>query len=416
MTTRRAVFDIFDPAFRADPYPVYTAMRAHDPVYRGRPPTPGDHDAPWYYLFRYKDVAAVLKDPRFGRAIAPALDEPPPPVPAAEREPFWDMYARWTLALEPPEHTRQRALLNHAFTARVVEALRPTIAARAASLLEETLAQGGGDLVADYAFPLTLSVIAALIGIPPHDLDQVKEWSLTIAAVLDYKRTWDVMAAGNRMTRDFTAYLRGIVATRRARPGDDLITRLLAATDGAEQLAEDELIALCVMLLFAGHETTVNLISAGALLLLENPGQLALFRARPELTDAAVDEFLRLHSPIQATTRIAYADVELGGQLIRRGESVTLLLGSANRDPAVFTDPDRLDIARRPNRHLAFGRGIHYCLGAPLAVTQGGIALRLLFERANWQVEGDAVWGETFGFRGLQSLTVTRSTGERAPR
>ena len=412
MSTRQAAFDIFDPAFRADPYPVYAAMRAYDPVHRGRPPTPGNHDTPWWYLFRYADVAAVLKDPRFGRAIAPALDEPPPPVPPDEREPFWDMYAQWTLALEPPEHTRQRALLNHAFTARVVEALRPTIAARAAALLDAFTARGSGDVVADYAFPLTLSVIAALIGIPAHDLDQVKEWSLTIAAVLDYKRSWDVMAACNDMTRDFTAYLREIVAARRARPDDDLITRLLTATDGAERLGEDELIALCVMLLFAGHETTVNLISAGALLLLENPDQLTLFRARPNLTDAAVDEFLRLHSPIQATTRIAYADVTIGDQPIRRGESVTLLLGAANRDPAVFADPDRLDIARRPNRHLAFGRGIHYCLGAPLAVAQGGIALRLLFEQANWQLGDDAVWGETFGFRGLQSLLVARSARE----
>jgi cytochrome P450 len=406
MIAHQATFDIFDPAFRADPYPTYAHMRAHDPVHRGRPPTPGDHDGPWWYLFRYDDVAAVLKDPRFGRAIAPALDEPPPPVPPAEREPFWDMYAQWTLALEPPAHTRQRALLGHAFTGRVVEALRPAIAARAAALLDDFVTRGGGDVVADYAFPLTLSVIAALIGIPEQDLDRVKEWSLTIAAVLDYKRTWDVMAAGNRMTHEFTAYLQHIVASRRARPGDDLITRLLAAADGVERLDEDELMALCVMLLFAGHETTVNLISAGALLLLEHPDQLALFRARPDLTDAAVDEFLRLHSPIQATTRIAYADVTVGGRLIRRGEPVTLLLGAANRDPAAFADPDRLDIARRPNRHLAFGRGIHYCLGAPLAVAQGGLALRLLFERTKWHLSEEAIWGETFGFRGLQALIL----------
>lgn len=408
MMTPQATFDIFDPAFRADPYPVYAAMRARDPVHRGRPPTPGEHEVPWWYLFRYDDVAAVLKDPRFGRTIAPALDEPPPPVPPAEREPFWDMYARWTLALEPPEHTRQRALLNHAFTARVVVALRPTIAAHAATLLDELAPRGSFDVVADYAFPLTLSVIAALIGIPARDLDRVKAWSLTIAAVLDYKRTWDVMAAGNRMTRDFTAYLGAIVAARRARPENDLITHLLRSTDGDNSLDEEELIALCVMLLFAGHETTVNLISAAALLLLENPDQLALFRARPELTDAAVDEFLRLHSPIQATTRIAYADATLGGRLIRRGEAITLLLGAANRDPTVFADPDRLDIARRPNRHLAFGRGIHYCLGAPLAIAQGGIALRSLFGRAEWLIAARPLWSETFGFRGLQSLRIVR--------
>jgi cytochrome P450 len=403
-------FDVFDPAFRANPYPVYARYRALDPVHRGRPPTPGEHTDGWWYLFRYADVAAVLKDPRFGRAIAPALDEPLPPVPAAEREPFWDMYARWTLALEPPEHTRQRALLNRAFTARVVEALRPTIAARAAVLLAALNARDRFDVVGDFAFPLTLSVIAELIGIPQDDLDRIKEWSLTIAAVLDYKRSWDVMAEGNRMTREFTAYLAEIVAARRARPRDDLISRLLASTEEEKPLDEEELIALCVMLLFAGHETTVNLISAGAQLLLEHPEQLALFRARPDLADSAIDEFLRLHSPIQATTRIAYADVALGDKCIRRGESVTLLLGSANRDPTVFTDPNQLDIARRPNRHLAFGRGIHYCLGAPLAVAQGGIALRLLFEYCpDWRIAAAPAWSETFGFRGMSVLELVRA-------
>lgn len=254
-------FDVFDPTFRADPYPVYARFRAIAPVYRGRPPTPGDHDTGWWYLFRYADVAAVLKDSRFGRAIGPALDELPPPVPPAECEPFWDMYAHWTLALEPPEHTRQRTLLNRAFTARVVDTLRPGIAARAADLLDGLAPRGRFDVVADYAFPLTLSVIAELIGIPPRDLERVKEWSLTIAAVLDYKPTWDVMAAGNRMAREFGVYLAEIAAARRARPADDLISRLQAA-GGEESLSQEEVIALCVMLLFAGHETTVNLIAA----------------------------------------------------------------------------------------------------------------------------------------------------------
>lgn len=400
-------FDVFDPAFRADPYPVYAWFRDHDPVHRGRPPTPGDHETNWWYMFRYDDVAAVLKDARFGRAIAPALDQSPPPVPPEEREPFWDMYAHWTLALEPPDHTRQRTFLNRAFTARVVEALRPSIAVRAAALLDNLAPRGRFDVVADYAFPLTLSVITELIGIPQRDLKRVKEWSLTIAAVLDYKRTWDVMAEGNRMTREFTTYLAQIVAARRQRPRDDLITRLLAATIAEDGLSEEELISLCVMLLFAGHETTVNLISVGAYLLMEEPEQLARFRQQPDLTDAAMDEFLRLHSPIQATTRIAYADVAIGGRLIRRGESVTLLLGSANRDPRAFAAPDQIDIARRPNRHLAFGRGTHFCLGAPLAVAQSGIALQLLFERcADWRPFAPPAWSETFGFRGLQALPI----------
>jgi cytochrome P450 len=402
------VFNIFDPGFRADPYPIYARFRAHEPVHLGRPPTPGDHDTRWWYLFDYETIARILKDHRFGRSFAPALDEAPPPIPPEEREPFWDMYAQWTLALEPPEHTRQRTLLNHAFTARVVQALRPRIRARAGSLLHELTQSGQFDVVADYAFPLTLAVICELIGIPPGDRDRIKEWSLIIAAVLDYKRTWDIMTAGNRMAQDFSAYLAAIIHNRRNSPQEDLISRLLSGTGDGQQIDETELIALCVMLLFAGHETTVNLISAGTFLLLSHPDQLALFRARSDLAEIAVDEFLRLHSPIQATSRIAYADVEIGGRLIRRGESVTLLLGSANRDPAVFTDPDRLDITRRPNRHLAFGRGIHYCLGAPLAVAQGGIALRALLNRKPGLrlVATEPAWSETFGFRGLQELNV----------
>lgn len=399
-------FDIFDPAFRADPYPVYGRFREGDPVYRGRPPTPG-LDGGWWYLFRYDEVAAVLKDPRFGRAIAPMLDEPPPPVPPEEREPFWVMYARWTLALEPPDHTRQRALLNQAFTVRVVEALRPRIEALATELLDDLSGRKAFDVVADYAFPLTLATICELLGIRREDHGRIKDWSLIIAAVLDYKRTWDVMAEGNRMALEFSAYLRGIAAERRATPRTDLITRLLAAAGAEDRLSEDEVISLCAMLLFAGHETTVNLISAGTLLLLEHPDAATRLRTEPELMETAVEEFLRLHSPIQATSRYAYADAELGGKIIRRGDSLTLLLGSANRDPAVFPDPDRLDIGRRPNRQLAFGRGIHFCLGAPLAVAQGGLALNALLARfPALRQSASPSWSGTFGFRGLKELRV----------
>jgi cytochrome P450 len=402
------MFDIFDPAFRADPYPVYAHYRATEPVHAGRPPTPGPHDAPWWYLFRYDDITTVLRDPRFGRAIAPALDEIPPPVPPEEREPFWDMYSQWTLALEPPEHTRQRALLNHAFTARVVDGLRPAIAGHIIELLNGLDGRAAFDVVSDLAFPLTLGVITDLLGVPQADAGRVKRWSLTIAAVLDYKRTWDIMAAGNRMTAEFTTYLGAIAADRRRRPRPDLITRLIQAEAADDQLSETEVISLCAMLLFAGHETTVNLISAGTLLLLEHPDQRSRLDAEPGLIDSAVNEILRLHSPIQATSRIAYADVTLRGRTIRRGESVTLLLGSANRDPVAFTRPDQFDITRRPNRHLAFGRGSHFCLGAPLAVAQGGSALRIMLDRFPELrlTPGGARWSETFGFRGLERLAV----------
>jgi cytochrome P450 len=403
-----ASFDVFSPAFRADPYPVYAHYRSYNPIHYGRPPTPGEYTTGWWYAFRYADVAAILKDPRFGRDVGRALDGPLPPVPPEECEPFWDMYRQWTLALEPPEHTRQRALLAHAFTIRFVENLRPVIADIVDYLLESLSQRPQFDLVADFAFPLTLTIINRLLGIPTADNDRIKEWSLTIAAVLDYKRTWDIMAQGNQMAVDFAAYLRQIVEARRQQPQDDLISRLLAAGIQNEGLTEEELISLCVMLLFAGHETTVNLIATGTYLLLTHPDQLALLRNQPELIETALDEFLRLHSPIQATTRTAYANVEIGGKTIRRAESVTLLLGSANRDPAAFPDPDRLDITRRPNRHLAFGRGIHYCLGAPLAVVQAAIALNTLIQRFSTirLLDGTPHWSDTFGFRGLRELWI----------
>lgn len=404
------MFDVFDPAFRADPYPIYARFRACDPVHYGRPPTPGNHNTGWWYIFRYADVAAILKDPRFGRDVGRSLDNSFPPVPPEEREPFWEMFQQWTLTLEPPEHTRQRALLNQSFSARIVDGLRPTIADHVEQLLEQLAQRPQVDIVADFAFPLTLTVINRLIGIPISDNERIKEWSLTIAAVLDYKRTWEVMGRGNRMTLEFRQYLREIVAARRVNPQDDLISSLLAMQTAADpHLSEEELISLCVMLLFAGHETTVNLIVAGVFLLLTHPGQLALLRQRPELIDRALNEFLRLHSPIQTTARAAYADVEIRGKTIRRGESLTLLLGSANRDAAVFPNPDQLDITRRPNRHLAFGRGIHYCLGAPLAIAQAGIAILGLIGRfPDLRLVSDVpVWTNTFGFRGLRELLVS---------
>jgi cytochrome P450 len=401
-------FDVFSAAFRVDPYPTYAYFRLHDPLHYGRPPTPGEHQSGWWYAFAYTDVAAILKDPRFGRDVGRAIDGPLPPIPSAEREPFWEMFQRWTLTLEPPQHTRQRGLLNQAFTARVVEALRPSINTMVNSLLDELAQRPQIDVVADFAFPLTLTVINQLIGIPPADNERIKQWSLTIAAVLDYKSTWEIMARGNKMTLDFQHYLRKIVAARRGEPRNDLISRLLRVETAGAPLVEEELIALCVMLLFAGHETTVNLIAAGMYLLLTHPEQLALLHQQPQLMDSALNEVLRLHSPIQATSRTAYADVELGEKVIRRGEAITLLLGSANRDAAVFSDPEQMDIGRRPNRHLAFGRGIHYCLGATLAVAQAGIALSGLISRFPHLrlVSETPRWSETFGFRGLQELAV----------
>jgi pimeloyl-[acyl-carrier protein] synthase len=398
--TQPFAFNPFSPEFVADPYPFYQKLREIDPVHF-MPAANG------YFLTRYADVAAVLKDNRFGREL--------PANPAAHQElpeqlrPLFAMFGNWMLFRDPPNHTRLRGLVNKAFTPRVVDGLRPHIQEIADELLDEMAADGGPqDLIARYAFPLPVIVIAQMLGVPATDRTLFKDWSSVLARAIDANPSPEELAQGAHVAQQVADYLRDVVNERRRAPKEDLISGLIAAEEQGQKLTEDELLATCVLLLVAGHETTVNLIANGTLTLLRHPAALAQLRATPDLIVSAVEELLRFESPVQSTSRYALQDVELGGKLIRQGQQVIPVLAAANRDPAVFANPDQLDLARPNNQHLAFAAGIHYCVGAPLARAEGQIALGALFQRfANLALATEQVeWRQSLVFRGMRALPV----------
>ena len=392
-------FDPGDPAFRADPYAHYRRLaaggrRLHRTEVGLRVTT------------SYDLCEQVLRDPRFGHR--------------PEGGGLWRESRarnRSFLTLDPPDHTRLRRLVSKAFTPRLVERLRPRVEALVDELLDGV--SGEVDLIATLAYPLPVIVISEMLGVPPRDRDLFKGWSDSLARGLDPDFLLPEDEIGRRETarEEFAAYFRDLAAERRARPQDDLLSALVSVSDGGDVLSEEELLATCVLLLVAGHETTVNLIGNGALALLRDPAQLELFRARPENLQAAVEELLRYDPPVQLTLRAALEDVELDGTPVERGRLVLLLTGAANRDPAVFDDPDRLDLTRYTEgrdapRHLSFGHGIHFCLGAPLARLEGQVALKKLFERdvalaGTDAAGGGLVYRDNLVLRGLRDLPVT---------
>lgn len=375
-------FDPFDPDFHADPYAHYRRLRPGAPLRR----TPGG-----LWISPSFDVCGrILRDPRFGHGDGPRLrgDRVPP-------------QARSFLVLDPPDHTRLRRLVSRAFTARFVERLRPRVTALVDGLLSGL--RGETDLVSGFAYPLPVAVISEMLGVPAEDHERFKGWSAALARGLDPEFLIPPAERGRReeARAEFAAYFRELAARRRAEPRDDL----LSALAGIEELSEDELIATCILLLVAGHETTVNLIANGTLALLRHPGQLARFRADLAQAPAVVEELLRYDPPVQLSGRVALEDAEVAGQHVRAGEAVLLLLGAANRDPDVFPDPDRLDVTRAPERHLAFGLGIHFCLGAPLARLEGQIALAALARR-DLALAGDPSYKDNLILRGMSELPV----------
>ncbi len=311
------------------------------------------------------------------------------------------------LVADPPDHTRLRTLVQKAFTPRMVERLRPRIETLVEEALNAAGERGGMDLVADLAYPLPVTVIAELLGVPVEDRAAFRRWSDALVGALDpvapANRRGAVLAARDALH----AYLRQVIAERRADPRDDLISRLVEAEEQGDRLSGPELLAMGVLLLVAGHETTVNLISNGVNALLNHPDQLARLHREPELIEPAVEELLRYDSPVQLTGRVALEALELGGQRVEPGQMVTLMLGAANRDPRVFADPGRLDLGRDPNPHLAFGRGIHFCLGAPLARLEGQIAIGALIRRfPGLRLAGVPERRPTVTLRGFVSLPL----------
>jgi cytochrome P450 len=286
--------------------------------------------------------------------------------------------------------------------------MRPRIQAIVGSLLDQAVERGSMDVVGDMAYPVPITVICDLLGVPESDRALFREWSADVALSLDPMMSADVLARTNEAIAGFTEYFTGLVAARRTDPGEDLLTALIAAEDEGRSLTQDELLAMCILLLVAGHETTVNLISNGMLALLRNPEQLARLRDDPSLIRTGVEELLRYDSPVQLSARIPLEDVDIGGKRVLKGQHVVALNGAANRDPAQFPDPDSLDLGRRDNRHLAFGGGIHFCLGAPLARVEGQVAIGELVRRAPKieLAEESLEWRETVTLRGLKRLPV----------
>ena len=392
--------DLFTKEARRHPQAVYARMRREDPVY----PIIGAHSGERFWvLTRYDDCNAALKDPRIGKEIHRHL--PPQKLATLASDPsglpFLD---RILLNIDPPDHTRLRGLVNKAFTPHRIEALRPRIEQIADELLDHVQGHSGMDLIISYAFPLPITVIAELLGVPVDDRDRFRSWT---KAVL-FGHDDEVMAAG----MEFVLYMNRLIETFRAHPGDNLLSDLIVVQDEGSRLSPDELMSMIFLLLVAGHETTVNLIGNGTLLLFQHPDQMQALRDNPSLIKTSVEEMLRYNGPVETTTiRFAFEDVSIGGKKIPQGEIVLAALLAANRDPAIFDRPDEFDISRDPNRHIAFGSGIHYCLGAPLARMECAIAINTLLRRLPRLhlapgVEDQLEWSESLLLHGLKALPV----------
>jgi cytochrome P450 len=311
---------------------------------------------------------------------------------------------------DPPDHTRLRGLVSKAFTPRVVEGLRPRIQEIVDGLLDHAEDRRGMDVIEEFAYPIPVNVICEMLGVPAADHERFKGWSLDLARSLDATLFGapEVLRRGTEARQGLSDYFRGLIATRRASPRADLLSSLIAAEEAGDKLNETELLATCILLLVAGHETTVNLLGNGTLALLRHPDQLRLLREQPGLIVSAVEELLRYDGPVQRTARIPDVDVTIDGHTIAAGDMVMPFIGAADRDPAQFPDPDRLDLQRADNRHIAFGWGIHFCLGAPLARLEGQIAINTLVQRfPKLALATDRPrYRQSLTLRGLEALPV----------
>lgn len=391
-------FNPLMPEFIANPYPFYHRLRAEDPVHRSTllPDT--------WIVTRYTDVVTVLRDSRFGRHDAENFFR--------ERfgeGPLISVFTKWMLFRDPPDHTRLRTLVNKAFTPRAIEGLRPRIQDLVNYLLDAVQSRGSMDIMADLAYPLPVLVICELLGVPAKDRDLFKKWSGDVARTLDPIQTPEMVEKGHAVVESMVAYFRGLIATLRQNPQDNILSAMIAAEEQGDRLTEDELLANCILLFSAGHETTVNLIGNGLLALMRNSDQKQLLQQNPALIQSAVEEFLRYDGSVQLTGRTTKEDVEIGGTLIRQNERIMTVLAAANRDPVQFPEPDRLDITRKDNHHVALGHGIHFCLGASLARAEGQIAIGTLLQQMPrvTLLNETPQWRPAFTLRGLEALPVS---------
>ncbi|WP_138733786.1 cytochrome P450 [Modestobacter excelsi] len=398
MTPAAAPLDLTDPAVIADPYPAFAAARARAAVQW--------HEGLGMWLaLGHPEVNAVLRDRRLGRIWSDK-------APAERFESFNLIHRNAILEMEPPTHTRLRRLISAAFARGHVERLRPWVQELADSLVDELAERSAGrtpvDVLSGMSEELPVAVIAELLGVPEADRPLLRPWSNAIVKMYEYGRTTQIEDDAERAADAFVRYLRALAAERRQAPGEDLLTHLVTVRDAqGDRLTEDELVTTCILLLNAGHEATVNVSGNGLLALLEHPAELERLRADPGLLPTAIEELMRFDSPLQLFERTATEDVEVGGATVARGQKIAALLGSANRDPAVFADADTLDVGRADNPHISFGAGVHFCIGAPLARVELQASFGALLRRTTrLELGAPARRRPEFVIRGLQELPV----------
>jgi cytochrome P450 len=396
-----ATFDLLSRENQKNPFSVYQQLRAEHPVHL-------EPRLRAWVLTRFDDVDHVLNHPtlfsvdRFRNVGEEFLRR------RGDMQDVAVMMRDWAVYRDPPDHTRMRSLLAKSFAAQRIETLRPLIQRLVDSLLDRAEERTRFDFITDFAFPLPAQVICSMLGVPQDDLPQIKEWSTQIAAYIGGSHRGDDIEIAKQGLLHTFDYFRALVRQRRGHAAADLLDLLRVAEDQGDVLSEDEVVANCVLLLFAGHETTANLLGSGLYRLLSNPPQHALLRAHPELTPSAVEEFLRYDPPVAGTLRVVTQDTEIRGQAVGRGESVAAMLAAANRDPLHFEAPEELRIQRSPNRHLTFGYGIHFCLGAPLARLEAQIAFTSLLRRFRRieLIDPQPRWKTQLFFRGLTRLEL----------
>src|SRR2546421_2242779 len=397
--------DVTDPTFKANPFPFYAQLRAEAPVFPVKLPNSISKQRAWL-ITRYDDVLNVLKDERFAKdrrnAMTPEQLKKLPWMP-----PMFKPLEHNMLDLDSPDHTRLRALVHKAFTPRLIEQMCNQIQALTNELLDRAEPNGGMDLIADFALPLPLTMIGRILGVPAQDNQKFHCWSKTLISAGTNRNLLVLIPS----IMSFMGYLKKLIKERRAHPKDDLVTALVQAKDGSDKLSGDEVLAMIFLLLVAGHETTVNLIGSGSLALLEHPDQLEKLRIEPAIIKPAIEELVRFVCPVEmATERYTREEITIAQTPIPRGELVLAVIGSANRDANYFDNPDSLDVTRENNKHLAFGLGAHYCLGAPLSRLEGQIAISTLIRRMpnlRLSIAPDQIrWRGGIILRGLEALPV----------
>ena len=387
----------------ANLYPFHHRLRSEDPVH-------WSNTLDSWILTRYADVLPALSDARLSANRMPVFMNALPEPMRIRHASLGKHFSLFFANLDPPEHTRFRGLVSQSFTPKMVKALAPMIQKIVEGLLDELAGKGEMDAIRDFAYPIPATVIAEMLGIPPADRLNFGQWSRDLTNFLGASKATlqEVADQAQRSLQRLTEYFQGLIEQRRGNPQQDLISSLITVEEQGDLLSEEELVATCNFLLMAGHDTTTNLIGSSILALLNNPDELQKLKADPSLIETAVEEFLRYESPLQRQTRVVLEDFEIDGRTIQRGQTVWLIQGAANRDPEQFPEPDRLDVGRQDNKHVALGAGIHFCLGASLARLEGQIAITAIVQRLpKLKLATDnPPWRQNVSFRGLKSLPV----------